>query len=370
LKSLFWGSLGALGWTHLGYPVAAAVLARLRSKEVRRRDVTPSVTLVVAAHDEEAVIERWLEIMLALDYPDDRLEIVVASDGSRDGTDELVRAAAARDSRVSLLRCAREGKVAALNAAVATSSAELVAFSDANTLWAPSALACLVRNFADPQVGYVCGRLELEPAQGTNREGLYWRYELWLRKQESALGSITGGNGGIYAVRRRDYISDRFGHDLGLPHRMVARGLRAVYDPAALAFERPSRDLEDEYRRKARMLPWDWQHLFEGRMFSGVGLLYSFELVSHRVLRYCSGLLHVTLLVSCLALSARSGLYRWALASHLAVLGLAAAGRRRAPVPGADLAYYYVLVTSATVVGLGRYLRGVPSVWEHAPGSR
>jgi glycosyltransferase involved in cell wall biosynthesis len=363
-KCVFWSSLGALAWTHVGYPLAAAGLARLRRREVRRADVTPSVTVIIPAHDEEDVIGRRLENLLALDYPADAFEIVVASDASRDGTERIVAGFAAADARVRLLRCPRAGKVAAVNRAVHSSVGEVIAFSDANTTWARDALAKLVRSFDDPLVGYVCGRLELEPSGGTNREGVYWRYELWLRAHESALGSITGGNGAIYAVRREDYVEDSFGHDLGFPHRMVKRGLRAVYDRDAVAYERPSRDLDDEYRRKVRMFVWDWQHLFEGRMLEGVGPLYASQLVSHRLLRYSSGLLHVLLLGSSISLARRGSIYRTSLTGQLAAGALAEVGRRRLPVPGASLAYYYMLVTWATVVALARYLRrGVSPVW-------
>jgi cellulose synthase/poly-beta-1,6-N-acetylglucosamine synthase-like glycosyltransferase len=364
LRSLFWGSFGALVWTHAGYPLAAAGLARLRCREVRRADVTPSVTVIVPAHDEEKVIGRRLANLLALDYPAEALEIVIASDGSRDRTEEIVAGVAAADRRVRLVRCPRAGKVAALNRAARGAAGEVIAFSDANTTWARDALAKLVRSLADPTVGYVCGRLELEPSGGTNREGVYWRYELWLREQESALGSITGGNGAIYAVRRDDYVEDRFGHDLGFPHLMVRRGLRAAYDPDAVAYEKPSRDLGDEYRRKVRMFVWDWQHVLEGRMLEGVGPLYAFEVVSHRLLRYSSGLLHLHLLGTSVALARRRPVYASTLAAQLAFGALAAAGRRRAPLPGSSLAYYYVLVTWATVEALARYLRwGVPPVW-------
>ena len=198
-KTLFWGALGALAWTHVGYPVAAGLAARMRSRPVRRRDWQPRATVVVAAHDEAQVIERRLENLLALDYPSDRLEVVVASDASTDGTDELVEAVAAREPRVRLLRCPRGGKVAAQNLAVRETTGDVVAFSDANATWAPDALRRLVEPLADPNVAYACGRLRLQAADGSNREGLYWRYELWLREQESRLGSVTGGNGSTSA---------------------------------------------------------------------------------------------------------------------------------------------------------------------------
>src|SRR5206468_10837792 len=136
-----------------------------------------------------------------------------------DRTDALVEAAAAREPRVRLIRCPRGGKVAAQDRAVRETNGEIVVFSDANATWATDALAKLVRSFADPDVAYVCGRLVLTAADGSNREGVYWRFETWLREQESELGSVAGGNGASYAVRRSDYVEvdPRFGHDLSLP---------------------------------------------------------------------------------------------------------------------------------------------------------
>jgi cellulose synthase/poly-beta-1,6-N-acetylglucosamine synthase-like glycosyltransferase len=370
LKVLFWVSLGLLVWTHIGYALFAAVVARVRPRPVRKADVTPNVSVIVAAHDEESVIERRLENLLAQDYPPESFDVVVASDGSADRTDGLVEAVAAREPRVSLLRRPREGKVAAQNAAVRETKAEIVAFTDANALWAPDTLRALVRAFADVDVAYACGQLRLTANEGS-QEGLYWRYETWLRKQEAGLGSITAGNGAVYALRREDYVEHRFGHDFGLPYQLVRRGRRAVYLPEAVAYEKPASAPEEEYRRKVRMFSRAWRHVLAGPIFRGVGPLYAFELFSHRILRYASGLLHVVLLVTNVVLVRQGLVYELALSAQVVWLVLAVAGRFRIPIPGAKLAYYYFLVTWATVAGLVRYLRsGVPVTWEKAEGKR
>lgn len=372
-RIVFWLAGGALVWTHAGYPLAAAAVARLRPRPVRKEPIDPEVTVIVAAHDEEAVIAARLENLLALDYPGDKLDIVVASDASSDATDEIVTRIAGSEPRVRLIQAPRGGKVAAQNLAVRETGGEIVAFSDANSTWAPDALEQLVANFADTETAYVCGRLSLLDADGTNREGAYWRYEVWLRAQESALGSVTGGNGSIYALRRSDYVEvdPRFGHDLAFPYLMVQRGRRATFEPEAVAFEKPARDLEDEYRRKERMFEHCWLMLFEGEMFRNVDPVYLGQLVSHRLLRYGSGLLHLALFTTSIVLARERGLYRFALTKQLGFLALAAAGRARLPIPGAALAYYYVLVTSATATALVRYLRfGVPAIWEKAEGTR
>jgi cellulose synthase/poly-beta-1,6-N-acetylglucosamine synthase-like glycosyltransferase len=364
-KVLFWASLGALVWTQVGYPLFAALLARLRGRPVRKSEFLPRVTLIVAAHNEETVIERRLENLLALDYPPELLEIVVASDASTDSTDGLVGAVAAREPRVRLLRAPRGGKVAAQNLAVAETDGEILAFSDANAQWRPDALRKLASNFADPDVAYVCGGHFYEAADGTNREGTYWHWEAWLRRNESRLGSITGGIGPIYAVRRSDYVDvdPRFGHDLALPYLMVQHGRRAVFEPEAVAWEKPSKDIEDEYRRKVRMFEHCWLIVLRGKMLRRLGPTYLLEIVSHRHLRYASGLLHLVLLGSSIALVREGVIYDIALAAQLLLLLAAALG--------VGIARYYVLVTWATVVSLVRYLRfGVPAVWAKAEGTR
>jgi cellulose synthase/poly-beta-1,6-N-acetylglucosamine synthase-like glycosyltransferase len=337
----------------------------VRERRVAAGDVVPSVMVIVAAYNEESVIERRVENLLALDYPPEKVEIVVASDASEDRTDELVEAVAEREPRVRLLRYPRGGKVVAQNRAVRETDGEIVAFSDANATWAPEALRTLVRSFADPEVAYVFGQLRLEGADGSNREGAYWRYEVWLRALESLLGSTTGGYGSIYAVRRSDYVEvdGRFGHDLALPYVMVQRGRRAVYEPDAHAFEKPTPTIETEYRRKVRMFEHCWLITLRGRMLRDLPPLYLGQIVSHRVLRYGSGLLHLALLGASVALAPHGRVYALALGGQLAFLAHAAAR------PG--LPRYYVLVTWATVEALANYLRrGVPATWEAAEGTR
>jgi len=373
-RLVFWASLGALAWTHVGYPAAMGALARVRPRPVARDDdESPSVALVVSAHDEEDVIARRVENLLELDYPPGLLQIVVASDGSTDRTDAIVEEISAREPCVRLLRCPREGKVAAQHRSVRETESDVLAFTDANTEWRPDALRKLVRNLADGEVGYVCGLLRLESPDGANLEGLYWRYEVWVREQESAASSITAGNGAIYAVRRTAYVEDdpKFGHDFGFPYLMEQNGLRAVYDSEAIAVEKPASEPEDEYGRKVRTIARSWGHIVTGRALRPTRPLFLFELISHRVLRYSSGLLHVALLVSNVALLGRAPFFRLFLLLQLGGLALAAAGRARLAIPGARLAYYYFVVTKATVAGLVRYLRsGTPQMWDKAKGTR
>ena len=351
---LFWGSLAALAWTHALYPATVALVGRLYNKCVALNpEYLPSVAVIVTAYNEEGSIDRRLDNLRALDYPPELLELVVTSDASTDRTEELAEVAGAR-----VIRNPRGGKVAAQDAAVRATEAEVVAFTDANATWAPDALRKLVRNFADPGVAYVCGRLRLEAADGSNQEGVYWRYELVTRESESRLGSVTAGNGAIYALRRSDYaeVDPRFGHDLSLPYLMVQRGRRAVYEPEALAFERPTPTNESEYRRKVRMFEHAWLIVLRGRMLRGQRPGYFLALLSHRHLRYASGLLHLILLGSSIALLGHGTVYAVFLGLQLGLLAAALAG--------VGIARYYVLITWATGVALWKYLpRGVPATW-------
>jgi cellulose synthase/poly-beta-1,6-N-acetylglucosamine synthase-like glycosyltransferase len=357
---LFWLSLGALAWTHAVYPLAARALAAVRPWPVRKGDALPTVTVIVAAYNEESVIERRVENLRALDYPAGRLQIVVTSDASTDATEEIAARAGAR-----VVTNPRGGKVAAQDNAVSETSSDVVAFTDANSTWAPDALRELVGAFADPDVAYVCGRLNVQADDGRNKEGLYWRYELGVRAAESRLDSITGGNGSIYAVRRADYVEvdPRFGHDLSLPYLMVQRGRRAVYEPAANAYERATPTTEDEYRRKVRMFEHCWAIVLEGKMLRGLRLLYLIEILSHRHLRYASGILHLVLLAASIVLLGHGTVYAVILGLQLGLLAAA--------LFGVGVARYYVLVTWATVQSLVNYLRrGVAATWDVAEGTR
>ena len=361
VEILFWVSLGTLAWTHAFYPALARLLASVRTRAVARDEVhLPRVAVVVTAYNEEPVIERRIANLRELDYPADRLELIVTSDASSDRTDALAQAAGAR-----VIRNSRGGKVAAQNNAVRQVDAEIVAFSDANCTWAPDALRKLARNFADPEVAYVCGRLNITSDDGSNKEGLYWRYELALRADESRIDSVTGGNGSIYAVRRSDYVEvdPRFGHDLSFPYLMVQRGRRAVYEPEANAFEKATPTNEDEYRRKVRMFEHCWAIVVEGKMLRRLRPLYLVEILSHRHLRYLSGVLHLVALGTNVALLGHGTVYAVTLGLQFGLL--------LAALLGVGIARYYVLVTWATVVALWNYARrGVPSTWDVAEGTR
>jgi cellulose synthase/poly-beta-1,6-N-acetylglucosamine synthase-like glycosyltransferase len=404
LEIVFWLSCALIVWTQVGYAVALAVLARVRGRPAAKATTKhqrpgegadgslPGLSLIVAAHDEQAVIAGKVANALGLDYPRERLQVIVACDGCTDAT-----AARAREAGADLvLELPRGGKIRAQDAAVERARGELVAFSDANAQWQPDAARMLVAAFEDPRVGYACGQVRFVrdtadsatagPTAGVdgapNQEGVYWRYELAVRALESRLSSITAGNGAIYATRRESYIvvDPIMGHDLSLPFNTVKRGLRAVYVPDARATEKMVPSLAGEFARKRRMMSHTWPILLRGGMLSPRGYPpgYALMILSHRVLRYATPALHVIALaanVALVALDAGGGgiagvLYVVTLALQLALL-LAAALAGLLPIRPLLIARYYVLTTSSLAAGLWDWLRhGTDATWEAAEGTR
>ena len=392
----FWAAAAKLAWTQVGYGLFLAALRRARGNPppAPAGDAgTPSVALIVAAYAEEAVIAAKVENALALDWPRDRLQIVVAVDGGAepgaDATADRARAAGAD----LVLELPRGGKVRAQDAAVAATAGELIAFSDANARWEPGALRALLAPFADPAVGYVCGRVRFVNEAGTNQEGAYWRFEMWQRENESALASVTAGNGAIYAVRRSAYlhVDAVMGHDLSFPFNLTKRGWRCVYQPEARATEKMVPTNEGEFLRKRRMMSHTWPIVIEGegarkrRMMShawpivlrgglldprGYPPLYALMILSHRVLRSASPLLHLVVAAATLRLLRAGPVYRAAALAQAGLLAAAAAGGvvRLRPFL---LARYYVATTASLAGGLADHLRhGTPAGWEAPEGTR
>jgi cellulose synthase/poly-beta-1,6-N-acetylglucosamine synthase-like glycosyltransferase len=400
LEIVFWLAAGLIVWTQVGYALAIAVLARAlaprwdasmardagsggrgrldgASHEQGRADAPqPSVSLIVAAHDEQEVIAAKVRNALALDYPDELLQVIVACDGCEDET-----AGRAREAGAALvLELERGGKIAAQDAAVKRASGELVAFSDANASWEPDALRELVRAFEDSHVGYACGQVRfvqgVDGPGATNQEGLYWRYEMAVRERESRLSSITAGNGAIYATRRASYIvvDPIMGHDLSFPFNMVKRGWRAVYVARARAIEKMVPSIEGELARKRRMMSHTWPIVLRGGMLSPRGYTpgYALMILSHRLLRYSTPFLHALALIANLVLVAEGAGTLYTVTLALQALLLVAAGlggvlRARALL----IARYYVLTTISPAAGLWDWLRhGTAASWEAAEGTR
>ena len=372
LKVLFWVSVGLLLYSHVGYPILLAVLARLRRRSAPKDapGELPNVSVIVAAYAEEGVITARMANLRALDYPAARLELIVACDGSPDGTAERAREAGAD----AVLELPRGGKIRAQDAAVKRAHGEIVAFSDANAIWEPDALRRLVAGFADPRVGYVCGDVRFVNERGTNQEGLYWRYEMAVRRLESRLRSVTGGNGAIYATRRDSYlfVDPIMGHDLSFPFNMVKHGWLALYSPEAHASEKMVPTIEGEFARKRRMMSHGWPIVVRGGMLSprGYDPLYALMIFSHRVLRYLSPFLHLIALATSIALIGSGWLYQAAVVLQIVVL-LAALVASVLPLAPLLVARYYVLTTASLAAGLWDWLvHGTSAGWEPVEGTR
>lgn len=372
LEIIFWLSIGALTYTQIGYPLVLGLAAKLSHNRASAPSTAPEpfVSLIVAAYAEEDVIADKVNNARQLDWPADRFEVIVACDGSPDATAQRARAAGAD----KVLELPRGGKVWAQDQAVEAARGELLAFSDANSFWSTDALRQLLAPFADSDVGYVCGRVVFVNDDGTNQEGLYWRYEMWLRANESKLASVTAGNGAIYATRRGSYIEvdPVMGHDLSFPFNMVKRGWRAVFASDARAQEKMVPSIEGEFRRKRRMMSHAWPIVLRGGMLSprGYGLRYLWMIVSHRILRYGAPLQHAIALVTSGLLALGNSLYLVLFLAQLA-LPIAALLARWVPAKPLLVARYYVLITISLALGLWDYLRhGTPAGWAPPEGTR
>jgi cellulose synthase/poly-beta-1,6-N-acetylglucosamine synthase-like glycosyltransferase len=382
---VFWVCALAIVYTQVGYPfVLRALVSGRRGREAlggpkapqplgigAPSEERPLVSLIVPAYDEEEVIAGKVADALRLDWPRERLQVIVASDGSADATAERAREAGAD----LVLELPPLGKVAALNAAVAEADGEFLAFSDANSEWAPDALGPLLAPFADERVGYVCGQVRFLAPGGDNLEGAYWRYEMAIRAMESELAGITAGNGAIYAVRRSAYetLPPSGSHDLSFPFRLAKRGLRSLYAPAARAEEKMVPTIGGEFARKRRMMVGLWDIVVgEGMLIPrGYPPLFAFELFSHRLLRYATPFLHVLVLLANLVLLGSGWFYYLTLIAQAGVLGIAALSARLPDDAIVRIARYYVLTQASIVLGLWDRLRhGSGGRWEKAAGTR
>jgi len=378
---LSWGALGVMLYAYLGYPALLLLVARLRPFRVSAcSSELPSVTMIVAAWNEEAVIASKVENTLTQDYPRERLSLIVVSDGSTDSTDLIVERYAAETPRVQLLRTAgREGKSVALNIGAAAACGDVLVMTDANAIFEPDAVRRLVCPLSDPAVGSVSGQLLYRKGKGTEAtEGAYWRYEQVVKRLESGMGSLLGANGSIYALRRALYhpIRPRDVNDFRLPYEVLLAGKAVVLEQRAISVEAAAGDLWGEYSRKARimsraiptMLGLIPRTLAKGR------LLLLWQLVSHKLLREVQGIFFLAMLVGA-AWGAAAGdvLLLKFLVAQLLLYAIGALGWA---LPHADprplhLAAHFDMIALASVAALGRWLGGrVRATWEptRAPG--
>jgi cellulose synthase/poly-beta-1,6-N-acetylglucosamine synthase-like glycosyltransferase len=367
----FWVCLGLVIYIYAGYPAAVYLLGRLLKRDVGKADFEPMIAVVISAFNEEREIEQTVVNKLSQDYPQNRLEVIVVSDGSTDRTDEIVRGLVDQSKgRLRLLRQdPRQGKTQALNLALRQTSAEIIVFADANSVYAPNALRSLVRVFADSSVGYATGRMiYVNPGSSGVGEGsgTYMTYENLLRELETRLGSIVGVDGGIDAIRRELYTPMRPDQlpDFVLPLSVVLRGKRVVYEPDAMLYEPALSDAEHEFRMRVRVsLRAFWALYDKRKLLNPLRYpLFAWQVTSHKLLRYGAFMPLAGLFVFNVWVVDERPIYFLLLLLQSAFYAAAALGHifRRSPQVHPKLLspYYFVVLNLACVTAFWKFLLG------------
>ena len=366
----FWVAAGSLLYAYAGFPALVAAVGWLRRREVNKKPITPSVSLIIAAYNEEENIGERLQNALALDYPQEALEIIVASDGSTDRTETIV--GRYTDHRVRLLRLPRRGKISALNAAVAQAQGEILVFSDANSMYDRQALRKLTQNFADAEVGGVVGNtaytISPDSESSSRGENLYLNYDSWLKQLESFSGSVISAHGGIYGIRRELYMpvpDPAVSDDFAISTAVIEQGRRLVFESQARSYEAAVPTAGREFRRRTRLMTRGLRVLLlRKRLLNPFRYgFYSLVLFSHKVLR---GFLAVALLIlfaSSLALISSGVLYSVAAAAQVILYGAAGAGyllrqtrlghRKCLYIP-----FFYCMGNAAALVAVAKLMLG------------
>ena len=367
--ALFWFFSALVVYVYAGYPLLLALLARLFPRPSSRdAHFSASASLLISAFNEADVIGEKVRNALELDYPHGQLEIIVISDCSDDGTDEIVSGFAPRGVRL-VRQPRRLGKTEGLNLAVPEARGQILIFSDANAIYQRDAVQQLVAHFGDKRVGYVVGNARYRPTAAqpasAESEGLYWRLETWLKQKESDFGSVVGGDGAIYAIRRELFSPLRPTdiNDFLNPLQIVARGYRGVYEPAAVCFEEAGESFHKEFRRKVRIIGRSLNALLRAPrvLLPWVQPRHLFALVSHKLLRWFIPLFLIAVFCSNVAL-ARSPFFQTALVLETSFYLIAAIGwmleRRGKSLKVFYLPYYFVLVNLASLFGIFNLLTG------------
>ena len=369
LQIFLWIAAALVVYVYLGYPLLLVVISRRRRAPPLPKDSDlPIVTLLISAHNEKSVIAEKLQNAHALDYPQNRLDILVVSDCSDDGTDEVVLRYAANGVR--LVRSPeRVGKSAGLNLGIRQALGEILVFSDANAMYESDAIRLLVRHFSDPRVGYVVGNARyvehLGQAASAESEGLYWKLETWLKEKESDFGSVVGGDGAIYAIRRELFTPLRPTdiNDFLNPLQIIVRGYQGRYDRTAVCYEEAGDSFDKEFRRKVRIISRSFNAV---RRAPRVLLPWTqprhwLALVSHKVLRWFAPIFLLMLFLVSICLW-HSPFYRAALFLQLAFYLLALMGwivQKRNECPRVlYLPYYFCLVNVASLFGVVKCFSG------------
>jgi len=380
---IFWISFSFLFYIYFLYPLLLGILFFARKKPVSFDETyEPSVSLIIAAYNEEAVIGSKIENSLKLDYPTNKLEILVFSDASSDRTDEIVKSYS--DRGVKLVRVeGRRGKTFCQNEAAQTASGEILIFSDANSMYETDAPRKLVRHFVSQHVGCVVGELRYrhskeERGRGVAGEGIYWRYEQLIKRLESHASSAVGANGSIYAIRKRlfEALPSDAVEDFVRPLKVVQKGYKVVYEPAAVTWEETASTSAKESQRRVRIVNQSVYSLIKDKSLLNLMNplrygLFGIQLWSHKVLRWLSGIFLLLFIGFNIPLVGHSVIYTVILAGQgifylLALWGLLCEGVRKRQAPRVvHFAYYFCLSCYAMLKGVFKALHGgTMSTWE------
>jgi cellulose synthase/poly-beta-1,6-N-acetylglucosamine synthase-like glycosyltransferase len=366
----FWLAIALIVYAYVGFSLLIIIVARLKNRRVQQKPITPRASLIIPVWNEERAIAERLENALSLDYPAGALEIIVTSDGSDDNTEVIVSKYEPRGVR--LLSFPRRGKIHALKDAVASATGEILVFSDANSMYKSDALHKLVRNFADPEVGGVCGNqiyLKAKMADATSQgEGMYWSFDKWLKRMESLTGSIVSAHGAIYAIRRSLYqppASAAVTDDFAISTAVIEQGYRLVFEGEAIAYEEPTASAALEFGRKVRIMTRGLRGvLLRRRLLNPFRYgFYSLELFSHKVLRRLVPVFILVLLGASFFLSTRNNFYLGATVAQILFYVLAAFGyslrrHRLGRLKFFYIPFFYCLANAAALIAVIRIIRG------------
>ena len=301
---LFWSFTVVILYTYAGYALTIPVLSLFFRRQSRLGDIEPEVTFLIAAYNEEKNIRKKLEEVLALNYPKDKLEVIVASDGSTDRTDEIVKEFSSRGVILNRVE-GRVGKTEAQNRTVAIATGTVIIFSDATTKYEQDAIRKIVRNYSDPSVGAVSGRYEyVNPTGASVGTGtiLFWKYENFIKSMQTRIRTITGCCGCIYSVKKSAYVPlpPDIISDLVEPLKVIERGYRVVFEPEAVAYEETTEKPSEEFKMRVRVINRAMRGILYVRSLLNPFRypFVSFQLISHKVLRWLIPFFLIGLFVS------------------------------------------------------------------------
>jgi cellulose synthase/poly-beta-1,6-N-acetylglucosamine synthase-like glycosyltransferase len=373
---LFWTSAAVVVYTYIIFPVLVFLRGLLSHRPYKSAEITPAVSLIIAAYNEAGSIGAKLDNVLALDYPSDRLQVLVASDGSDDGTDAIV--GRYTNQGINLLSLPRQGKAPALNAAAAAATGEILVFSDANSIYAPDAIRSLVRPFADPAVGGVAGNQRYLPEHnGDNMvdgERRYWRFDRKLKESQSQSGHAISATGAIYAIRRSLFrtVPTAVTDDFVTSTSVIAQGYRLVFAPDAIAYESAAKSGGQEFRRKVRVITRGLRAVLVMRQLLNPFRygFYALQLFSHKVLRRLVVFPLLLLFLISPLLWQQGAFYQAATLAQYTFYGCAALGmilskRKVGRLKIFTLPYFFCMVNLASLLATVNVMRGYRiELWE------